>query len=399
MKRILFVDDEQSVLDGLKDVLRKQRRCWDMVFALGGDNAIAELKRGAFDVVLSDVRMQGMDGVTLLQQIKELHPATVRIILSGHPEQATVVNALPVAHQFLCKPCDVHDLRNVVERACAVQALLQNPNIRRIIGMMNRLPSAPQTYFALTHAAAQPDFALAELADIVQQDPAMAVKVLQLVSSSYFCRAPRQASLHHAVMFIGADLLKVLALTAHVFSSDPAPSVKGFSVESLQGHSLLTAQVASSFFADKYRAAEVFTAAMVQDIGKMVFAMGMPVQFAEVIAECNASGRADHEVERELLGATHAEVGAYLLSLWGLPLAIVEAVAYHHDLDNAPRRDTLVALHVATSLCTTHSNFDLSVKSGEALNVNFVESMGFGAELPRWRGLAEEIFRSCEVRK
>ncbi len=120
MKRILFVDDEPKILDGLRDLLRKERKQWDMVFALGGQEALDELARGRFDVVVSDMRMPGIDGVMLLKMVKEKYPATARIILSGHAEREAVVNALPVAHQFLSKPCDADVLRTVVDRACGL---------------------------------------------------------------------------------------------------------------------------------------------------------------------------------------------------------------------------------------------------------------------------------------
>jgi DNA-binding NtrC family response regulator len=160
MKHILFVDDEQQILDGLKDLLRKQRKQWTMVFALGGEAALRELQQQPFDVVVSDMRMPGMDGATLLTRVKELYPSSARIILSGHAERDSIVRALPVAHQFLNKPCDAALLRMVVERACELQRLLQNEKIRCLIGKLDKLPSVPHTYWELTRVAALPDVAL-----------------------------------------------------------------------------------------------------------------------------------------------------------------------------------------------------------------------------------------------
>ena len=113
MKSILFVDDEQQILDGLKDLLRKQRKQWSMVFALGGQAALDELTQRPFDVVVSDMRMPGIDGATLLTRVKEMYPASARIILSGHADRDSIVRALPVAHQFLNRPCDA------TRRSCA----------------------------------------------------------------------------------------------------------------------------------------------------------------------------------------------------------------------------------------------------------------------------------------
>ena len=144
MKRILFVDDEAHVLDGLRDLLRRQRHEWEMVFALGGDAALRELDAQPFDVVVSDMRMPDIDGATLLARVQERHPETVRIFLSGQTEPKAALRAVPVAHQFLAKPCDREQLRQAIDRACLSQALVADPAVRRAAGAAEMLPSAPR---------------------------------------------------------------------------------------------------------------------------------------------------------------------------------------------------------------------------------------------------------------
>lgn len=393
MKRILFVDDEPKILDGLKDLLRKQRKQWDMVFALGGQEALAQLAQGRFDVVVSDMRMPGVDGVTLLKIVKEKYPAMARIILSGHAEREAVVNALPVAHQFLTKPCDTDVLRTVVDRACGLQALLQDDNVRTIIGSVDHLPSVPRTYWELTQATAQADVCLADLAALIERDAAMTAKILQLVNSSYFGLAQRQTSVHKAVAYLGIELLKALALTAHVFSSATGPVVEGFSLEGLQDHSMQTARLAKRFVTDQKSAADAFTAAVVHDIGKIVLAMSVPRRFEEVIRKTRETGRMDHDIEKELLGVTHAEVGAYLLGLWGLPLTIVETVAYHHRPELVGPTHISVAVHVANAL-SYPSGPSPDPTAGGRLNTTFVEGSPFGSRLSEWRTIAEDELRA-----
>ncbi|MBI2567415.1 MAG: HDOD domain-containing protein [Candidatus Schekmanbacteria bacterium] len=391
MRRVLFVDDEQRVLDGLRDLLRKQRKQWEMVFALGGQAALAELAKATFDVIVSDMRMPEINGAQLLQTVKEEHPRTARIILSGYAEREAVVDALPVAHQFLSKPCDAELLRNVVERACGLQALLQDESVQAVIGKVDRLPSVPRTYWQLTQAAAQPDVRLADLASIVEQDAPMAAKILQLVNSSFFGVAQRQTSVQQAVVYLGTELLKALALTAHVFVTAGTPRVAVFSLDALQEHSVLVARVAKRFFSDRKRSNEAFTAALVHDVGKIVLAMAVPARFASAMRDARETGRPLHGVERDHLGVAHAEVGAYLLGLWGLPLSIVEAVAHHHtpQLVGEMAGETLVATHVADALVAP-ATAELDAGSESMLDVAFVDRAGFGGELLRWRAVAEE---------
>lgn len=391
MKTILFVDDEQHILDGMRDMLRRQRTQWNMVFVSSGQLALAALEHQVFDLIVSDMRMPGMDGGTLLQQVKYQYPATARIILSGQAERGAVLEALPVAHQFLSKPCDPGALRAMVERVCGLHERMHDEKVKCIIGSMSGLPSLPQTYFELTRAAEQPDVTLSALCDIVEKDPAITAKVLQLVNSSYFGFTEEQTTVHQAVAYLGTSLLKGLALTAHVFSMEAIPVIRGFSLDSMQQHAVGVAQIARRFFRDKRRSETVFTAALIHDVGKIVLAMSRPTEFECVLRECTASNRPAHVVERELLGVSHAEVGAYLLGLWGLPLDIVEAVAYHHHPELAVATDTLVALHVADALSYARDGSTDDASMADRLNVAFIQQSSYGAELARWRSVAEDV--------
>lgn len=387
MKRILFVDDEPNVLNGLRDLLRKQRKHWEMVFAASGEQALLELSRASFDVVVSDMRMPGVDGVALLAQVKQAQPAAARIILSGQAERQSVIAALPVSHQFLSKPCDAEALIGAIERASNLQSLLSDERLRDVVGAVDRLPTAPRVYWELVEAMAQPATHLSDLAAIVERDAAMAAKVLQLVSSSYFGIAHRPTSVAQAVGYLGADLLKTLALGLHVFSPPAPPAVPGFSLEALQQHSLLVARIAKRFLRDKAQGAEAFLTALIHDLGKIVLAISIPDRYAEVVAEAARSKRPDHVVEAELLGVTHAEVGAYLLGLWGLPIDVVEAVARHHRPELGAPTSTLMAVHAADALSYPANEL------GEILNVAAVERSDWGPELPRWREIAAEELR------
>ena len=106
-------------------MLRPQRHEWEMAFAPGGEAALALMEASPFDVIVSDMRMPGMDGATLLCRVREHYPQMVRIVLSGHTELSTALRVVPVAHQFLAKPCDAEMLRVAVERACHLKALAQ----------------------------------------------------------------------------------------------------------------------------------------------------------------------------------------------------------------------------------------------------------------------------------
>jgi HD-like signal output (HDOD) protein len=382
--RILFVDDEVAILDGLRDLLRKERRRWDMVFALGGPEALEALARQPFDVVVSDIRMPGMDGAQLLTRVKAEHPSAARIVLTGHADRDAALRALPVAHQVLAKPCDGGALRVAIERTQALQALLASGEIRDVIGRLTALPSVPSTYLALTDAARDPGKGLCDMTAIVLRDPAMSTKVLQLVNSAYFGARQRVTSIPQAVMHLGAELLKGLALAGNIFST-VGGSIAGFSLEALQQRSLETACLAKRFVDDPQGAEEAFTAGLVHDIGQIVIALGLKGAYQDILQEARRSARPLHDVERERIGVTHAEIGAYLLGVWGLPFSIIESVAYHHRPDALAEGPctTLAALHAAQAFV------DRAAGTDPALDLAFFDRMGLAGRLAGWRAIAE----------
>jgi HD-like signal output (HDOD) protein len=393
MKRILFVDDEPHILDGLRNLLRKQAKQWEMVFAQGGAAALEEFKKEPFDVVVSDMRMPGIDGAALLAKVKELYPASARIILSGHAERESVVRALPVAHQFLSKPCDATLLREVIDRACQLQKLLHNASIRSVVGSLEKLPSTPQVYWQLTDAASRPEATLDDFSEIVEQDPAMTAKVLQLVNSSYFGLPQKLASVRQAVGYLGINLLRSLALSAHAFGEMGENSSHLISLEKLQRHALQTARLAKRMVRDPHQAGEAFTAALVHDVGRIVLAMGVPDIIEETLRRSVAENRRIADIERELLGVCHAEVGAYLLGVWGLPLTIVEAVAYHHEPSQAAAGASLslAAVHVADALLGDESGARKDGDSPLALDMEFFERSPFARRLDEFRAFVGDF--------
>jgi HD-like signal output (HDOD) protein/CheY-like chemotaxis protein len=401
-KRILFVDDDADILGGLRVVLRKKRAAWDMVFADSGETALGHLRSRPFDVVVSDMRMPKMDGPELLRRVKEEFPAIIRIVLSGHADRESVFRALPVSHQFLAKPCDGDTLAAVVERACSLHALLESEPLRRVVGSTERLPSLPQVYWELTQTMADPEVTPKAIAEIVEQDPAISAKLLQLVNSSYFCLARRISSVEQAIVYLGFDLLRALALTSQVFCAvDKIPGASNNFYTALQEHGFLTAAVARKMAPNAKAADDAFTAGLLHDIGKLVLTIAVPDFEPRGGSGADASKEPQYLEELAVLGVTHAEVGAYLLGLWGLPVPIVEAVAYHHTPQMVPPRglDTVAIVHIADSLVSCLCPSPVDGPSG-GVDGSYIEAIGATAEeVERWSKLASEIVAQRETKR
>jgi HD-like signal output (HDOD) protein len=352
MTRILFVDEDTDCLAQLEE-LRRYHREWQLSFAAGAYAAFVEIERAPVDVVVSDLKLAGMDGVDFLRRVKERHPQTIRIALASPSESARIARALPVTHQFLAKPCEVLTLQNVIHRTCELRRVFAHAAAHDFVGVIERLPSVPDVYWELSRALASRHSSTTEIAGIIERDPAMCLRLLQIVNSAFFGLARCITSIAEAVAYVGTEILRGLMLQQVVFASMQEIAVDGFSIERFQRRSLQTAKLAKPLVANPRLANEAFTAGLIHDIGQMVLALRDPKRYAAVIRESNGSNRQLHVVEKEMLGTCHAEVGAYLLGVWGLPLSIVETVAFHHQPVLCVNADceVLAAVHVADALC------------------------------------------------
>lgn len=396
MKRVLFVDDEQRILEGLQRLLRPQRQVWDMVFAVGGAAAIKELESGWFDVVVTDMRMPEIDGAALLHHVKENYPHMVRIVLSGHAELDSVLRVVAVAHQFLTKPCQPDVLKDAVERACELQALLDNPSLRRLVGQIGALPSRPAEYTSMLRILDDPETSLGDIARVVRRDMAMSAKCLQLVNSAFFGLASHIGNVERAVAYLGVNMIKSLMLSAQVFGLFKVdPRLADLCYKVIPSHALHTAAVASRLVGDRQLSDGAFEAGALGDIGVLVLAAVAPDAYVEILAEAAKSDRYVFEVEREHFGCSHAEIGAYLLGVWGLPYTIVDAVARHH----VPREvvsggvDLSGALHIADAL-TWDVRADHQQLKHARLDLAYLDRLGVSHQLASWRDLATTLATS-----
>ncbi len=350
--RILFVDDEAAILDGYRNVLRADRHRWEQRFAPGGAAALDLLAAAPADVVVSDMRMPGMDGLELLARVQERWPDTARIVLSGFADLQAASRASAVAHQYLMKPCDPEVLRAVIDRALELRAVLSGEAVRRAVGTIGALPTVPRLYRELSAALADPEVEVRRLARIVEEDVGMATRVLQFVNSAYFGLARRVTSIESAIVYAGVNTLRHLTLTFELARELGGAAGPPAGAEAVERHSILTARIARRIVADPGGAEAAFAAGLLHDAGKLVLASRLPGPFGEAVALAGRGRRQLAECEREILGADHAQVGAYLLGLWGLPRPIVEAVAFHHDEERlaSGRLDLPVVIAAANQL-------------------------------------------------
>jgi putative nucleotidyltransferase with HDIG domain len=387
MIRIIFVDDELNVLQAMRRSLHAMRSEWNMEFLPGGVEALAALKASPADVIVTDMRMPGMDGWQLLTEVRKLYPQTVRLVLSGHAEATSIMRAVGMAHQYLAKPCESEAIKSAIVQTLKLRHLVSNDQLVALVGQVSTLPSAPKSFQEILTCLQDPSGSMADVARIIGRDVAMTANVMKMVNSAFFGARQPIITTDRAVAYLGLDTLGALVLAHSVFKSGRPTAIAGFSLEQLWSHSLQTALAARAIaLCERLSSAEAekaFLAGVLHDVGKIVFATRTipTIGAAMSIEEYGA-----------LMQMHHAEVGAYLLGLWGFPNPIVEAVAFHHIPSLAAPKGLGLAglIHVANHLVHQRDGHT-SGAIESVLEPGFLESRGLLQRLPEWQAALENL--------
>ncbi len=346
---ILFVDDEEQVLDSLRVALRRGARAYRMLYANGGTEALDVLARESVDVLVTDVRMPGMNGVQLLEAVRQQHPTTIRYVLSGEAEPELVVRAIPVAHRWLAKPCGRKELLAALESAVGHRRMIDNPEVHHALSAATSLPSPPDLYSSVLALLADPEASIDTIADLVAGDPAVTTKLLQWANSAY-SGGTTVTDVRSAIARVGLRALTQLVLSVDVFRSlRPDEQIPGLDIETLDQHGSAIGQLASHLAgADDSSVAGL--GGLFTFVGLLLEASHLPDRLAAAYQRAETDGISLVQAEQELYQLTHPELGAHLLSVWGLPSTLVLATAGAHelpDLDQSLPLDAMTAIRAA----------------------------------------------------
>lgn len=384
MTTILFVDDDRDVLDGMRRRFRRARADWELAFAGGGEEALSLLASAPVDVIVSDIRMPGLDGIALLQRVREAHPDIARVVLSGYAEPAQERAAFAVCHRFLPKPCDADVLLDTLDQACQVRALLTDPTVRGLVGGLERLPSLPSVFMRVRAQLDDDRSDAAAVARVLEEDMVLAATVLRAANSALFAPVNAITRVRDAVSYLGRRMIGHIVLGASSLDQFAQLGVPNYVLRGFQSHSAATADLAGRLV-PKHARDDAFAAGLLHDIGQLVLMVTLGERYEALGDEAHEGKLELVEVERAALGASHDQVGAYLLGLWGLPWGIIAAVAGHHGggalKPAAADAATVRAARVAELVTAT--------RAGRAVHAGAFEELELTREergtIARWR--------------
>jgi HD-like signal output (HDOD) protein/CheY-like chemotaxis protein len=386
-KQILIVDDDATVLRVLERVVSFSLDC-ETTKALSGPQALDLMEKKSFDVIIADMRMPGMDGADLLNIVHELYPQTARLVFSARSGEEFGFKTISSAHQYFLKPMDIKVVAQRVEKLLRLRSLLPDQGLESIISQVNTLPSLPAVYKEMEEELNKRDASLDRVGRILERDVSMSMKVLHLVNSAFFGLREHVTRASHAAALLGLNVIKSLTLAVHVFSEWKG-NVPGFSINELSNHSLNVAAgaqaIAQAERLDPQVTEEFYIAGLFHDIGKLVIAANLP-ESCSCIADMMQERRAPRiVVEKDVMGATHAEAGAFLLALWGFSDAVVQAGAFHHQPAQSEQKGLgpVMAVHVANVI--DNEGKPIGKVPREEIDAAYIEAQGLTPKLAAWR--------------
>ncbi len=376
-------------------------REWKMEFVSRAADALTVIKSTQYDVIVSDLRMPEIDGLQLLETVREQSPKTLRIMLSGYADQPLKTRASRCVHQFISKPCDAEALKAVIRRALALYDRLHSTEMSDVLSKLNSLPVLPKAYQEVIDMLGNPSCSLRRIGQVVSQDIGLSSKILQVVNNAFSSKGPRIVDPIHAVSFLGFKSSEALILTSGVFCELSPALNRRFCVDQLQEHCMRVGTIARAICSSLKMADEdldvASMAGILHDAGKMILISRFPEEYDQALTDSRKRGFPCFGAERQVVVASHAELGGYLLDLWGLPNPIIEAVTYHHEpwLSVEQQFSVTDAVYIANHLdkqrmCSLADGFS------EPLDMEYLAQRGVAEQFPQWQAqhqaiLAEEL--------
>lgn len=393
LKRILLVADDPSESAGLKGIFSELPPEWKVIFINKPEEALTQLEQVEFEAVFADLAAGPAASTEFLQEVWKKQPKPVRFLLGTGVDQQTIVTCVLGANQYLEKPLDLPKLQAALERAQAIDRLVRNKKIQTLVSRMRTFPSRPSLYLEVMRELRSSNASPKSVGELVAKDLAITTKLLQVVNSAYYGMAQHVSDPADAVLLLGLETTGALVLSIEAFARFDKVKPIYFSVEKVWKHSQSVAQtarrIAEAVTGDAAVAKDAYTAGLLHDIGKLTLALNFEEQYQGALNLAIKQKLPPCDVETEVFGASHAEIGAYLLALWALPFPIVEAVAAHHNPAKSldPKFSALTALHLAERLENEQNAPDGTPEA--RTDYDYPEGLGLQPYIEQFRELAK----------
>lgn len=338
---------------------------WVVLSGLGADDVVEQAALGGIDAVFcTPDPAPGLDGPALLQRVREAHPEALRVLLlpaGVEGRRGERLAADPAVQQVVAAPFAAADVRAAMRRVLTVRGLLRDPALRAELGDVARLPASPSAYLSLRMVIADDGAGLDDAVQVIMRDPVLAARVLRTANSALYARGRPVHDLAAATQRLGLQTIAQLVLASEVFTR-----LADHGDADAEGRALRASTLAARIARTPRDAGMAASAALLAGIGgllpgSLLNAPPLPGEFGR------SAPRA-------------ALLGAGLMALWGLPMEMVEAVAFHHRPSMVKGRglDVVGVVHLARALV-----------DALPLDEAYAADAGVMDRLEAWRALVE----------
>lgn len=397
MIRVLFVDDESNVLSALRRTMRARKDAFDVEFAESGALALEAMGKRRCDIIVADWRMPGMNGIELLERAQTDFPHAIRVILTGQPVRKKEGTSLTVAHQLLTKPCPSERLLQVLDSLSYSLSHLKDDRLKGALSRTDILQAHPGVLNMIREELNREESSVSKLTHLIEQDGILAARLLSFANSAYLSLEKRVMKVEQAVSLLGLSNARALLLSGIPNKTLDEGEALGVSLSELWKHCRRTYRLASKLAENAQEGLDkdnAVLAAMLHDVGKRVLLNQFPDEYDLVLGHVRANGVRIWQAEKEVFGATHAEVGAYTLGLWGMPPDVVRIVAHHHGRGGSGLLQKEDELVLAANIID-HAFYVINMDYHRPEFSNSLISMGVGAETTeRYEAMAKNVYDS-----
>jgi HD-like signal output (HDOD) protein len=361
---------------------------WEPTSVASEADALQQLEARSFDALLVDFNFGTPDASDLLNGASEKRPETARFLMAYEADLALVAAKVSGSHQILPKPLEPASFKSRIEEGVTDSSSDQTTSSPATDP--GAAPLVPAIYSEVLKALETPGVTNEQVGKLIALDSALTTELLRLTKSAYM-GLPRDISEPtQAVESLGLDAVKALVTALRFLAEHSHLKPCYLSIDQIWQHSTNVAQIARDLVLfeteDRALASQALAAGLLHDLGKVVLVTNFADLYGRVYSLARKQPVPVWEIEKEMFGATHGEVGACLVGMWNMPGPIVEATAMHHEppLGEGEQLTPLAAVHIANVLEHQLRPSD-ECRVAPIINTAFLNELGLLQRLPIWR--------------
>jgi HD-like signal output (HDOD) protein len=382
---LLAVADPQALVD-ITQALGAE---WEATSVACEADALAQFEERSFDAFVVDFNLGSPDASELLNQVLEKRPETTRFLFAYEADLALVAAKVQGTHQILPKPIEPASVKSRIENGVSDSSSRQSET--DVAKGPSDSPAIPPVYAEVLKALESPGVTNEQVGEIIAGDASLTSEVLRLTNSAYLGLPRNISDPVEAVESLGLEAVKALVMALQFLAEHSRLRPGYLSVDQIWQHSIKVGKIARDLMLfetkDRTLASQALTAGLLHDLGKVVLATNFDDLYGRVHSLARKQPVALWDIEKEMFGANHGEIGACLVGMWNMPSAIVEAAALHHDppLGENQQLTPLAAVHIANVLERELGASEADMIVAPIINTPFLNELGLLQRLPVWR--------------